>query len=234
MRVWSIVFQRARARVLIGLALVGTLALLLPQATSPLLWIGAALMMLVPWLVLGRSDRLRREGWLETLRGARRSWRWCLAELLVPALVVAAGAAVVGAGSAGPTGALLAWGLFVLAVADRADRRALHAGAAAVPTFALLLGLFTAPWLAAPAFGQGLGHWPATLVFGLHPVGVALSTAGRSPLQDPFFYTWTLSGTVDARPLPPNVGLFLWIFLALVAGIVATRGLQNLRRGVES
>jgi hypothetical protein len=214
--------------------MVGTLAMVLPQSTSPRLWTGAAAMMLVPWLVLGRSDRLRREGWLETLCGARRSWRWSLAELLAPALVVVAGAAVAGAGSAGPTAALLAWGLFVLAVADRADRRASHAGAAALPTFALLLGLFTAPWLAAPAFGQGLGHWPATIVFGLHPVGVALSAAGRSPLQDPFFYTWTLSGTVDARPLPPNVGLTLWVVVALVAGIVATRGLQKLRRGVES
>ncbi len=231
---WSIILRRARVRVLIGLAVVGASAVVLPQATSPRLWAGAALMMLVPWLVLGRSDRLRREGWLQTLRGARSSWRWGVAELVVPALVVVAGAAVVGAGSPGPTGALLAWGLFALAVADRSDRRGVHAGAAAVPTFSILIALFASPWLAAPVFGQGLGHWPATLVFGLHPVGVALSTSGRSPLQDPFFYTWTLSGTVDARPLTPNVGLSLWIILALVAGLVATRGLQPLRRGVES
>jgi len=187
-----------------------------PEGTSERAWLAAAAMMAAPWLVLGRMDRLRTEGWSGALRGARAPWRWVAAELSAPWGLVLLGACVGGAGKLAPSAALAGWGIFCVTLADALDRRTVHAGAAAALTHAVLLALFSAPWWLAPLFGHGLGHGLATWTFGTHPAAVTLAATARSPLQDAFFYRWTLSGTIDARPMPWTFGLAFWWAMASV------------------
>lgn len=215
---------RGRLRAAVGLVCVALFALAAPSNPSERVWVSAAAMMVGPWLVLGRTDRLRVERWDAALRCARAPWRWVAAELALPLGLVMMGAVAGGAGALGATAALAGWGTFCVALADALDRRTVHAGSAAALTYAVLLVAFTAPWWLAPLFGRGLGHGLATWAFGTHPAAVALAATERSPLQDALFYRWTLSGSVDARPMPWTLGLSLWWGLSSVVLGLALRG----------
>ena len=215
---------RGRVRTAMGLVAVLLFAFAAPSGASERMWVAATAMMASSWLVIGRTDQLRGEGWQRALRGARTPERWIAAELAAPWSVVALGALVGGGGALAATAALAGWGLFCVTLADAADRRCAHAGSAATLTFAVLLVVFTAPWWLAPMLGRGLGHGLATWTFGTHPVAVSLAALERSPLQDATFYKWTLSGTVDARPMHWTSGLAVWWSLTgLVLGL-ALRG----------
>ena len=187
--------------------------------------------LLAPFLVLGRDAARRADGFREAVRVSRRAGRLVVTELLLPACAVVIVALLWTRGQPLPALTATAWGLAVLTAADALDRRALHPGAAWVVVAALVLTLYTAPWWLAPFMGQGLGHWVATLGFGLHPAAVALTAAGQTALQDPFFYTWTLSGTVDARPLSWTAGTGLYCALALVG---AAWAVSSARRPTRS
>lgn len=204
-------------RFLVAVALGALLTAALPASFSLRVHaITLGLGLLAPWLVLGRDAGRRADGFREAVRVSRRGGRLVLLELLLPTVAVASVALLWSGGRPLPALAASAWGMAVLATADGFDRRAQHPGAAWVAVAALVLTFYTAPWWLAPFMGHGLGHWAATLGFGLNPAAVALTAAGRTALQDPFFYTWTLSGTVDARPLSWSVGTGFHTALALV------------------
>lgn len=210
-------------RALVGLVVGALVASLLPSSPSSRAHLAALLVGLgAPWLVLGRDAARRRDGFREALRTSRRAGRLVLLELLPPLGVLAVAVALMAAGVSGVTLALFAWGAAGVTAADALDRRATHAGAAWAAVATATLALYTAPWWLAPLMGCGLGHWPATLGFGLHPAATALVGGGRAALQDNFFYTWTLSGLVDARPLPASVGIVFHFALAAGGAIFAT------------
>jgi len=219
---------RGRVRAAVGLVCAMVFAVAAPSGVRERAWAAATAMMAAPWLVLGRTDRLRAEGWADALRSARTPWRWVAAELAAPWAVVMLGALAGGAGELGATAALAGWGTFCVTLADALDRRTVHAGSAAALTHAVLLALFTAPWWLAPLLGRGLGHGLATWTFGTHPAAVALAATERSPLQDALFYRWTLSGTVDARPMPWALGLaFWWGLTSVMLGLAVRRPRAN-------
>ncbi len=206
-------FRRCAAAVVLG----ALLTLALPETASMRAQAAALGMgLFAPWLVLGRDAARRPDGFREALRVSRRAGRLVVAELLLPFAAVLLVALVWASARPLPALALAAWGWAAVAAADALDRRALHPGGAWVAAAALVLGLYSAPWWLAPFMGHGYGHWPATLGFGLHPAAVTLAAGGRAALQDPFFYTWTLSGTVDARPLPWNIGTAFHCALAVI------------------
>lgn len=209
--------RAGRLRAVVALACAASSLPLLPAGPSVRAQVTAAIMGLgAPLLVLGRDNRRRDEGFREALRVSRRGGRLVLAELLLPGLAVCAAALMFSGGAALPALVLAAWGLGCLTLADALDRRALHPGAAWIAVTSLVLALLGSPWLLAPLMGHGYGHWPATLGIGLHPAASALAASGRAALQDPFFYTWTLSGTVDARPLPWAWGPLFHLALAVI------------------
>ena len=222
-----LVFRRARARLALGLVAALTLPLLLPEAEDARLRALAAATLLAPWLVLGRDAERAREGW-RTSALARRGGRLVLLEL-VPALLVVAACALAGTGGRWqPALALFAWGGALVALADALDRRWTRAGPAWVGVLTGALAVWTAPLWLAPWFGQtGLAPWIASGSVGLHPAAVALVAAGRPALQDPLFYSLTLSGVVEARPLSWSWGTTLFALTAFVGATLAVRAARR-------
>lgn len=219
-------------RCVTALPIGGALTLVLPDAASVRVQVTTVVVGLVaPWLVLGRDTVRRADGFREAGRNGRRTGRLVLAELALPVATLGMLAMLWSAGAWQPAVVTTLWGAAVLGLADGFDRRAPHAGAAAVSTLSLVGLVLAAPWILSPWMGQGLGHWVATLTFGLHPAGVAHAAAGRAALQDPFFYTWTLSGTVDARPVAALHGL---IFLGALAASAAGWSVLSARRDIRS
>ena len=211
-----LVLRRARLRFAIGLAVAAALPMLLPDARDVRLWMLAAGATAAPWLVLGRDATRAREGW----RVAASSARGHLVVLLelVPALLVVSVAAFVGAGGWRPGLALFVWGAALVTLADAADRRWSRSGPAWVGLLVLVAAVWTAPLWLAPWYGRpGLSPWLVSVVVALHPVGSVLASAKLPTLQDPTFYTLTLSGVVEARPLS-------WIWGVSLHALVATAG----------
>jgi hypothetical protein len=231
-RVLAFALRASFRRCVAALPLGGAWTFILPESPSVRVWCTTLAVGLVgPWLVLGRDASRRADGFREAVRLGRRSARLVLAELLGPAVTLAALALLWSGGAGLPALVTTLWGVAVLALADGFDRRAPHAGAAAVSTLVVVGLLLATPWLCSPWMGQGLGHWVATLTFGLHPAGIAHAAAGRAVLQDPFFYTWTLSGTVDARPMAALHGL---VFLSVLAVFAAGFSVRSARRALRS
>ncbi len=222
-----LVFRRARLRLAVGLAAALTLPLLLPEAEDARLRALAAVALLAPWLVLGRDVRRVREGW-RAAGLARRGGRLVWLEL-VPALLIVAVGALVGAGGRWqPALALFAWGGALVALADAFDRRWSRAGPAWVGVLSVALVLWTAPLWLAPFFGRTeIAPWIASGSVGIHPAAVALTAAGRPALQDPVFYSLTLSGVVEARPLSWLWGATFFAFTAFVGATLAVRAARR-------
>lgn len=230
--------RRARLRFALGLTVALTLPLWLPDAPSARIWTLTALALLAPWLVLGRDARSNAEGWRAALCNAPRAGRLVLLEL-VPPLTIAALAALLGTtgldspGPATPALVLFTWTAALICIADALDRRLGRPGPAWVLTLTTALALTTAPlWLAPTYAAPGLAPpsaapWIATLAIGLHPAAATLAAAGHATLQDPIFYTYTLSGVVEVRPLgwPPAAALF-----TATAILGAIRAIHAVRR----
>lgn len=219
-------------RCVIALPIGGALTFVLPDAVSVRVQLTTLVVGLVaPWLVLGRDTARRMDGFREAVRNGRRTGRLVLAELALPVATLAMLALLWARGAWGPALVTTLWGTTVLALADGFDRRAPHAGAAAVATLSLVGLVLASPWILSPLMGQGLGHWVATLTFGLHPAGLVHVAAGHAALQDPFFYTWTLSGTVDARPVAALHGI---LFLSALAVSAAGWSVHSARRDIRN
>ena len=93
---------------------------------------------------------------------------------------------------------------------------------------ALVLVVWTAPLWLAPWFGRTeLAPWLVSGSVGVHPAAVALSAAGRPALQDPLFYTLTLSGVVEARPLSWVWGSTLFAVTAVCGATLAVRAARR-------
>ncbi len=231
-RVLAFALRASLRRCLVALPLGGALALALPEGTSArVLTSTLAMGLAAPWLVLGRDAARRADGFRESVRNGRRTARLVLSELIVPTLTVGLLAVLWARGAGGSALALGLWGAAVLGLADGFDRRAVHPGAAAIATLSLVGLVLAMPWWLSPWMGQGLGHGLATVAFGLHPAGIAHAAAGRTVLQDPLFYTWTLSGTVDARPVGALHGLF---FLGALVLLGAGWSVRSARRDIRS
>lgn len=205
--------RRWAATLAVGLGLTP----LLPAAPSVRVHAMAALVaFVVPFVVLGRDASRRRDGFRDALAVSRRAGRLVVLEHVV-ALAILAPVALLWCGAQpGPTLAVLAWGAAVLGVTDALDRRSTHPGAAWAAVASLAFVFYTAPLWLAPFMGHGFGHWPATLGIGLHPAATALVAGGRTALQDKVFYTYTLSGSVDARPLEAGIGTLFHFALGLL------------------
>lgn len=231
--------RRARLRFALGLTVALTLPLWLPDAPSARIWTLTALALLAPWLVLGRDARSNAEGWRAALCNAPRAGRLVLLEL-VPPLTIAALAAALGTagldspGSATPALVLFTWTAALICIADALDRRLGRPGPAWVLTLTTALAITTAPLWLAPTYAAPLTPWLtplapsiATLAIGLHPAAATLAAAGHATLQDPIFYTYTLSGVVEVRPLgwPPAAALF-----TATAILGAIRAIHAVRR----
>lgn len=212
------VLRRAQSRFLFGT--LGALGLwaLLPTALDQRVWWTAVVLMLAPWLVLGRDAAREAEGWRDTLSRSPRVGRLVLAEL-VPALLVVGVVAGVGARFApAPTFTLFAWGAALVTLSDALDRRTGRAGIAWATVAGGGLLLATAPLWLAPWFGEALwSPWLASGAVALHPVGATLAAAGLPTLQDPIFYSLSLSGVVEARPMS-------WVWGAGFFGLIACSG----------
>lgn len=221
-------FREARWRLAVGLLIALTTPLWLPDELSARVWCLVGLASLSPWLVLGRDARRVTAGTRETLRSAPRAGRLVLAEFLPPLAVLAVGA-LVGSGLTLPAAcALFAWGFWLVALADVLDRRSARAGAAWVVVLGVVLAIGTAPLWLAGWFGlSSFEPWPSTLAIGLHPAAAALAGAGRITLQDPVFYTWTLSGVVEVRPLGWLPGTALYLALGVLASLAALRAARR-------
>jgi len=218
--------RRARTRFTLGLAFALAMPIWLPSGPSSRIWalVGAAL--LAPWLVLGRDAHSSREGWRMALCDVPRAGRLVALELVPPLLVVAV-AAIVGTGGVGaPALSLFAWGAALVCGADALDRRMGRPGPAWVALYAAALVVLAAPVWLAFAFGLAPG-WLATWIVGLHPAASVLAAAGQSTLQDPVFYTYTLSGVVEVRPLSWGWGAAAFGLVALLAGIRAIRAVRQ-------
>ncbi len=216
--------RRARTRFALGLAFVLAMPLWLPERPSSRIWALVAVALLAPWLVLGRDARSSVEGWRLALCDVPRAGRLVLLELLPPLAVVAVGAVVGTGGLGAPALALFAWGAALVCGADALDRRLGRPGPAWVALFSVALAVLTAPLWLAFAFGHGpLATW----VVGLHPAAATLAAAGQSTLQDAIFYTFTLSGVVEVRPLPWGWGAAASGLVAVVAGIRAMRAVRR-------
>lgn len=230
-----LVLVRARVRLGAGLLIALTLPLWLPAQPSHRLWVVAALGLLAPWLVLGRDRGRAREGLRAALRSAPRGGLLALAELL-PALVVVWFAALIGAsGVLTAALALFAWGAGLVALADALDRRVGRAGPAWVVVLVLGLAVFTAPLWLAPFFGRvPWAPWLGTAAVGLHPAAAALTAAGHPALQDAVFYTYTLSGVHEVRPLPWTCGTAFFGLAALAGAIMSMRAVRRPQRSFVS
>ncbi len=219
-----LVLRANRWRLLVGGLAVIAAAIALPSDTAPRLWLAAALLALSPWLVLGREAGRRRAGWARAAAMSARGGQLAALELLPPALVVGAGAAVGGAGDPKVSLTLAAWGWAALALTDGLDRRRGEGGAAWLGWLSLSLAVWTAPLWLAPWFGRT--EWAPSLAsgaVGYHPAGAALAAAGLPTLQDPVFYEWTLSGVVEALPTPWLHGALFWLTLALLGTTFTVR-----------
>ena len=213
------VLRRARYRFLAGFVAAMGLLVSLPDPMEQRVWWTAALLLLAPWLVLGRDGQRQAQGWRDTASRAPRIVWLALAEL-VPALVVVALVAGIGARFAlAPTLTLFAWGAALVTLGDALDRRTGRASVAWVVVSGGALAVSTAPLWLAPWFGESLwSPWLASGAVALHPVGAALAAAGLPTLQDPIFYSLSLSGVVEARPMS-------WAWGATFFGVIACAGL---------
>ncbi len=218
--------RRARTRFTLGLAFALAMPIWLPAAPSSRIWTLVAVALLAPWLVIGRDASSSREGWRLALCDVPLAGRLVVLELLPPLLVVAV-AAIIGTGGPGaPALGLFAWGAALVCGADALDRRLGRPGPAWVATYGAALAVLTAPLWLAFAFGQAPG-WLATWTVGLHPAATVLAAAGQSTLQDPVFYTYTLSGVVEVRPLSWGWGAAASGLVALLAGARAARAVRR-------
>lgn len=220
--------RRARSRFAIGLSFALAMPLWLPSVPSDRIWALVMAGLLAPWLVLGRDARSSAEGWRTALCETPRASRLVLLEL-VPPLVVVAVAAIIGTGGVGaPALAVFAWGASLVCAADALDRGLGRPGPAWLAVAAGGLAVLTAPVWLAFAFGTTeLAPWPATLTIGLHPAAATLAAAGQSTLQDPVFYTYTLSGVVEVRPLAWGWGVAVFGLAASVATVRAVRAVRR-------
>lgn len=203
------------ARLVGGAAAVVALALLLPADPSARLWWSAVVALAAPWLVLGRSARRRAQGWAGASR-AVHARRLLAIELALPLLVVALGA-VLAAPNLPAAAVLAAWGASLVCLADVLDRGRTGPGAAWVVCLGFGAAVLTAPLWLAPLFGRPELNGLASVAIGGHPVGAALTGAGLPLLTDPVFYRWTLSGVVEALPLPWTHGASAFGLVALLA-----------------
>lgn len=221
-----LVLRRARTRFALGLAFAMAMPIWLPATPSSRIWALVAVSLLAPWLVLGRDAASSREGWRLALCDVPRAGRLVLLEL-VPPLIVVAVAAIVGTGGLGaPALGLFAWGAALVCVADAFDRRLGRPGPAWVAVYGAALLVSTAPLWSAFAFGYAPGT-VATWAVGLHPAAMVLAAAGQSTLQDPVFYTYTLSGVVEVRPLGWGWGAAAFGLVALLGAARATRAVRR-------
>lgn len=219
--------RRARLRFAVGLALVLTLPLWLPSDPSSRIWTLTAVALLAPWLVLGRDARSNAEGWRGALCGAPRAGRLVLLELVPPLAVVAMGAIIGTGGLGAPALTVFAWAAALVCVTDALDRRLGRPGPAWVGVLVGALAVLTAPLWLAPVFGGAGAPWVATLAIGLHPAAATLAAAGQSTLQDPVFYTWTLSGVIEVRPIGWLAGASLFLIAAVLGAARAVRAIRR-------
>jgi len=223
------VLRRAQYPFLVGAVGVIGLLLLLPAALELRVWWTAAVLLLSPWLVLGRDAVRQAEGWRDTVSRAPRAGWLVLAEL-VPALLLVGVVAGVGARfTAAPTLTLFAWGAALVTLSDALDRRTGRAGIAwvVVAGGGVLIG--TAPLWLAPWFGEApWSPWLASGAVALHPVGATLAAAGLPTLQDPIFYSISLSGVVEARPMSWVWGAGFFGALACLGAVAAVNAARRI------
>lgn len=218
-------------RLLLGAASWVVLWLSLPESLAGRLWWGALAALAAPWLVLGRTQRRRREGWASVNLSARALPLYA-AESLAPALILLGGAWLVALGHWAPALVMLLWAGALTALADLLDRCRLAPGLVWLTCFTVGLAVLTAPWWVAPWYGQAEAPQLASWVMNLHPVGAALSAAQLPLLTDEIFYRWTLSGAVVAHPMPWTKGAILYGALGVAAwGLSAFAPRLMLRKG---
>jgi hypothetical protein len=216
------------------MAVAASLPLWLPAATAARIHCLALGALAVPWLVLGRDAARRREGLRDALRIAPRAGRLVLAELAPGLLVIATAVGVTLFRTPAAAFALFAWGALLLCAADALDRRAPTAGAAWAALWIGAIAWLALPLWAARWFGaQALAPWPSTLAVGLHPTAAALAGAHLPTLQDRWFYSLTLSGVIETRPLPWFYGAGTLALAALLAAALAVRGARIPERRVS-
>lgn len=222
------VLRCARLRLAVAAAAVVAEGLLLPVEAAPRLWWGAALALAVPWMVLGR-ERARRDAGLTAAQAvAPRGGRLVLAELLPGLGVALAGAVVAARAIPEATLGLWCWAAALICIADAADRRLGHAGAAWLVILVPALLLLAAPLALGPWMGRtDAAPWLATGAVAAHPAAVALSGAGLPVLQDPLFYRFTLSGVVEVRPMPWYSGAAVHLAVAALAAGLARRAARR-------
>ena len=214
--------RRARLRFAAGLLVALGAFWCLPEQLDQRVWWTCAVLLGAPWLVLGRDAAREAEGWRVALVDAPRAG-WLVMAELVPALALVALIACAGARFEwAPAVALFTWGAALVTVADALDRRLGRAGVAWVVVLTMGLLVCTAPLWLAPWFGEApWTPWLASGAVALHPAGSALAAAGLPTLQDPLFYSLTLSGVVEARPMSWAWGAGFFGALALLGAAAA-------------
>ncbi len=222
--IWRLLLKRSLLRLSLGLLLVLSLPLWLPESLQQRLWILSFLGLLSPWLVLGRDQARRREGWRALLQRAPRARRLILGEQLLPLLILALGAWLGTEQAWRPSLALLSWSGCLMLWADALDRSSSDPGTAWLPLSLGIILIVGAPLWLSPLFGLPAWRpWIATLAVGLHPAASALAAAQLSTLQDPWFYTLTLSGILEVRPLDWSWGFIFYSGLGFL-GLLSAQG----------
>jgi hypothetical protein len=222
------VLRCARLRLAVGAAAVVAMGLLLPVEAAARLWWGVALGLAAPWMVLGREAARRAAGLTAAQALAPRGGRLALAELLPGLGVALAGAVIAARGVPEATLGLWCWAAALLCIADVADRRSGHAGAAWLVTLAPALLFLAAPLALGPWLGRtAAAPWLATAAIAGHPAAIALGGAGLPVLQDALFYRFTLSGVVEVRPMPWYSGAVVHLAVAASAAMLARRAARR-------
>lgn len=211
------VLLQARFRLGVGVACALSMPLVLPSAPSQRIWVLSLAAVLMPLMVIGREAQRRRSDMRAALQLAPHAGRLVGLEVL-PALTVASLACALGTGNIAATLTLVAWAMALTLVADGVDRATGQAGAAWVVAATVAVVAHLAPVLLAPAFGaEPTTPWVLSSAVAMHPAGAALAAAGLPTLQDPIFYTFTLSGVLEARPMSWFWGAGAFLSVAILA-----------------
>ena len=197
-----LLWQNSR-RIIFGFLTLIIALFLLPDQITLRLWVGVALGLLCPLLVLGRRRALNREIYSVILRGLPRQRRWQLWGLTPAFFIVILWAMIIAQGSWKVGVIYFSWGVCCVSLADLFDKRSGRLAEAWGGATLGILMLGSAPFWGALMFGRtAFSPWIATLCISAHPVYTGLKSEGHLSLQDALMYEVTQSGLVEVHQLP--------------------------------
>lgn len=200
---FNILLWHNSRRILFGLICLLVALFILPHEITVRLWVGVALGLLCPLLVLGRRRALNREVYALILRGLPKRRRWQLWGLTPSFFIVMLWSLVIARGSWRMSLIYGAWGICCVSIADLFDKRSGRLAEAWGSASLSVLLLGGAPFWGALMFGRtAFSPWIATLCISAHPVYTGLKSEGYISLQDALLYEVTQSGLVEVYPLP--------------------------------